>query len=190
MLGKRLLQLAAIALAFGVGVLVIQPGSILGVPVAPVVLRYVGAASADKVWAEEPTFWASNRTDYSLTIMVEAIEIQANQGWTNYYRVPPPNALWFTNNQMPGILLPPHATQLGRMLWQRIPPPTNTVWRVRANVAKMLTGAEGALAAAFREPEMLKTRRLTGSTNISANAKRFSRYGRPSPVVSEAVMPQ
>ncbi len=190
MLGKRLLQFAAVALAFGVGVLVIRPGSILGVPVPPVVLRYVRTASTNGAWAEEPTFWASNRTDYSLTIMIEAVEIQTNRGWTNYYRVPPPNALWFTNNQMPGILLPPHAARLGSMLWQRIPPPTNAVWRARARVAKMLTGVEAALAATLREPEMLKTRRLPGSTNISANAKRFSRYGQPSPVVSEAVMPQ
>ncbi len=190
MLGKRLLQLAAVALAFGVGVLVIRPGSILSVPLAPVLLRYVCAASTNGGWAEEPTFWAQNRTDYSLTIMVEAIEIQTDRGWTNYYRTPPPNVLWFTNNQMPGILLPPHAARLGSMLWQRIPPPTNAVWRARANAAKLLTGSEAAIAAAFRQPEMLKTRRLTGSTNISVNAKRLSRYGPPLPVASEPVMPR
>jgi len=190
MSGKRLLQLAAVAVAFGVGVYIIQPGSILGVPGAPVVLRYLCAASTNGAWAEEPTFWARNRTDYSLTIMIEAIEIKSDRGWTNYYRIPPPNVLWFTNNQMPGILLPPHAAQLGSMLWQRIPPPTNVVWRARANVAKMLTGVEATVAATLREPEMLKTRRLTASTNISVNGKRSSRYGRPSLVVSEAVMPQ
>ena len=190
MRGKRLIQLAAVALALGVGVYIIQPGSVLGVAVAPVVLRYVCAASTNGAWAEAPAFRARNRTDYSLTILIEAIEIQTNRGWTDYYRIPPPNVLWFTNNQMPGILLPPHAAQLGSMLSQRIPAPTNAVWRVRANVAKVLTGAEAAVAATLREPEMLKTRRLTGSTNISVNGKRSSRYGRPSLVVSEAVMPQ
>jgi hypothetical protein len=53
----------------------------------------------------------------------------------------------------------------------------------------MLTGVEASVAATLREPEMLKTRRLTSSTNISVNGKRSSRYGRPSIVVSEAVMP-
>ena len=189
MLGKRLVQLAAVALALGVGVLVIRPGSVVSVPLTPVVLRYVCAASTNGGWAEEPTFWAHNRTDYSLTIMIEAIEIQTDRGWTNYCRTPPPNVLWFTNNQMPGILLPPHAAQLGSMLWQRISPPTNAVWRIRANVAKMLTDVEASVVATLREPEMLKTRRLTSSTNISVNGKRSSRYGRPSIVVSEAVMP-
>ena len=190
MRGKRLLQLCAVALAFGVGVYIIQPGSMLGVPVAPIVLRNSCAASTNGAWADEPTFLARNRTDYSLTIMIEAIEIQTTQGWTNYYRIPPPNVLWLTNRQMPGILLPPHAVQHGRMLWQRIHVPTNAAGRARANAAKMLTGIEASMAATLPEPEMLKTRHLTSSTNISVNGKRSSRYGRPSPVVSDAVMPQ
>jgi len=187
MSGKRLLQLGAAALALSVGVLIIQPGSVFGRRVAPIVLRYVSAGSTNGAWIEEPVFWARNRTDYSLSIMVEAVEVQTDGGWTNYYRIPAPNVLWFTNNQMPGILLPPHATQLGGMLWQRIAPPTNVVWRVRANVAKALNGLEATAAATLGEPEMLKTRRLTGTTNISVKGKGFSRYGRPLPVVSEAV---
>jgi hypothetical protein len=124
---RRLLESTALALALAVGVLVLQFWSMFRARSAPVVLRYVGAASTNGAWAAEPAFWVINRTDFSLTIMIEAIEVQTDRGWNNCYQIPFPNVIWFTNNEMVGILLPPRATRIGSVLWQRIPPPTNAV---------------------------------------------------------------
>ena len=168
-------------------VLLVYHRSHLALPPGPIMFRYVQPTDASTARRDEPSFWVTNCSNSTLAVLVHSVEIRTHGAWTEWAQIPPPNLLWFTNRQTLEMLLRPHVAGIGCMVGGRITLPSNAIWRVKASAAKKLNGPKAALAAVFREPQMLKIKRASGSKSlwIIPLGKGFGRFGPPSAVVSE-----
>ena len=163
-------------------------------PPSRLTLRYApGTNNATR--QTEPTFWFTNHSGKSLAVTLGAVEIQTNGAWITYSQLPLSGRLFFPTNQgnqgQRADLLAPHASGLCRLLNQQLILPTNAVWRVKGMVVEPMEGGDAVVWMVGNARLLLEARR-SGNTNLPLNpfARNYHRMGRPSVVVSEAVVPQ